>query len=78
MPPSLFTETTSFEALTTLQFFIAPVSSIHFRGKELEIPMSEGVTGKYAAILKTYLTNIMFGKENHEWGSVVNERQGDA
>lgn len=63
-----------FDVLTSLQFFIAPVSSIHFRGKDLEIPMSEGVTGKYAAILKTYLTNIMYGREDHEWGVVVNER----
>ena len=63
--------------LISLQFFIAPVSSIHFRGKSLEIPMSEGVTGKYAAILKTCLTNIMYGREIHEWGIVVNERQLD-
>lgn len=66
------------EVLTSFQFFIAPVSSIHFRGKDLEIPMSEGVTGKYAAILKAHLTNIMYGKEDHEWGVVINERQLDA
>lgn len=64
--------------LTSLQFFIAPVSSIHFRGKDLEIPMSEGATGKYAAILKTHLTNIMYGREDHEWGVVIKERQLDA
>ena len=40
--------------------------------------MYEGVTGKYAAILKTYLTDIMCGKEDHEWGVVVSERQLDA
>ena len=63
--------------LTRLQLFIAPVSSIHFRGKDLEIPMSEGVTGKYAVILKTLLTNIVYGREDHEWDVVVNERQLD-
>ena len=64
--------------LTSLQFFVAPVSGIHFQGKDLEIPMSEGVTGKYAAMLKKYLTNIMYGKENHEWGLVVDEQQRHA
>lgn len=66
------------DVLTNLQFFIASVGSIHFRGKDLRIPMSEGVTGKYAAILKTHLANIMYGREDHEWGVVVNERQVDA
>ena len=64
--------------LTSLQFFIAPVSYIHFRGKDLEIPMSEGVTGKYTAILKKHLANIMYGREEHEWGIVVNERRLDS
>ena len=68
----------SLDVLTSLQFFIAPVSSIHFRGKDLNIPMSEGVAGKYATVLKTYLTNIMYGREDHEWSVVVNERQLDA
>lgn len=66
------------DVLTNSQFFIASVSSIHFRGKDLGIPMSEGVTGKYAAILKTHVANIMYGREDHEWGVVVNERQFDA
>lgn len=76
--PVPFHRNKGFDVLTGLQFFIAPVSSIHFRGKDLEIPMSDGATGKYAAILKTYLTNIMYGREDHEWGVVVNERQFNA
>lgn len=40
--------------------------------------MSEGETGRYAAILKTWLKNIMYGKETHEWGIVVKEKQLDA
>lgn len=39
--------------------------------------MSEGAIGKYANILKTKLKNIMYGKEQHEWGVVVDERQLD-
>ncbi|MCJ1266922.1 hypothetical protein MMC22_006807 [Lobaria immixta] len=54
-------------------FFIAPVSMIHFRGKDLDIPLSEGTTGKYALVLKTWLKNIMYGKEQHEWGVVIEE-----
>ena len=64
--------------LTSLQFFIASVSGIHFRGKDIEIPMSEGVTGKYAAILKTHLRDVMYGREDHQWGLVVNESQWSA
>ncbi|MCJ1355376.1 MAG: hypothetical protein MMC33_005367 [Icmadophila ericetorum] len=54
-------------------FFVAPISEIHFRGKDLDIPMSEGETGKYARLIKGWLKNIMYGKEQHEWGFVVKE-----
>ena len=54
-------------------FFIAPVSRIHYRGQDLSIPMCEAGTGRYAGLLKTRLRNIMFGKERHEWGVVVEE-----
>ena len=64
--------------LTCSQFFIAPVCRIHFRGKDLEIPTSEGDSGKYAAALKSWLKNIMYGQEQHEWGVVVEEKQLDA
>lgn len=46
---------------------------IHFRGKDLDIPLSEGTIGKYALVLKTWLKNIMYGKEQHEWGVVIEE-----
>lgn len=52
-------------------FFIAPVGLIHFRGKDLEIPLAEGETGTYAKIVKSWLMGIMYGKEEHEWGVVV-------
>ena len=37
--------------------------------------MTNGVTGKYAAALKLWLQNIMYGKEQHEWGVVIDEKQ---
>ncbi|KAK4697149.1 branched-chain amino acid aminotransferase, partial [Lecanoromycetidae sp. Uapishka_2] len=60
---------------TGTAFFISGVSKIHFRGKDLEIPMSEGQTGKYAGMLKQWLRNIMYGEEVHQWGVVVKEKQ---
>lgn len=54
-------------------FFVAPISLINFRGKDLEIPMAEGETGAYAKLIKSWLVSIMYGKEQHEWGIIVKE-----
>ncbi|KAK5127435.1 hypothetical protein LTR85_006774 [Meristemomyces frigidus] len=54
-------------------FFVAPIGLIHFRGKDLEVPMDGGDSGVYARTIKQWLTNIMWGKESHEWGIVVDE-----
>ncbi|OCK85387.1 branched-chain amino acid aminotransferase II [Lepidopterella palustris CBS 459.81] len=56
-------------------FFIAPVGLINFRGKELKIPMSEGDAGAYTKVIKNWLKNIMWGKEQHEWGYVIEESE---
>lgn len=54
-------------------WFIAPVSVIHYRNQDLTIPTNQGNTGQYAGLLKTWLRGIMYGKENHGWGFVVDE-----
>lgn len=54
-------------------YFVTPVSCINFRGTNLSIPMVRGNTGEYTAIIKNWLKNIMYGKEFHEWGVVVEE-----
>ncbi|KAK5004118.1 hypothetical protein LTR16_007675, partial [Cryomyces antarcticus] len=55
-------------------FFIAPVAEIHFRGKDLNVPMgADGKSGSYAKCLKGWLQGIMYGRETHEWGVVVDE-----
>jgi len=54
-------------------FFIAPVGLIHFRGKDLGISMDAGESGVYTRSVRQWLTNIMYGKEEHEWGVVVDE-----
>lgn len=60
------------------QFFISPVSVIHFWGTDLDVPLDDGVSGKYAALIKTWLKNIMYGREDHPWGVVVEETGVDA
>jgi branched-chain amino acid aminotransferase len=37
--------------------------------------MSRGDSGHYAALIKSWLVNIMYGKEQHEWGVVVEEEE---
>ena len=54
-------------------FFIAPVELINFRGKDLKVPMAGGDSGTYAKVIKTWLRNIMWGKEQHKWGYVIEE-----
>jgi branched-chain amino acid aminotransferase len=55
-------------------FFIAPVGVIHYRGKDLKIPMEYGKGGKYTFTIKTWLKDIMWGNQEHEWGYVVEEK----
>jgi branched-chain amino acid aminotransferase len=57
------------------QYFVTAVSEIHFRGKDLKMPMARGSSGEYTAVIKNWLQNIMFGKEKHEWGVVVEEEE---
>jgi len=54
------------------QFFICPVSLIHHRGQDVEIPMGDkGEIGPYTAKIKGWMMDIMYGNEQHEWGVVV-------
>jgi branched-chain amino acid aminotransferase len=54
-------------------FFVAPVGLIHYKNKDIEIPTGDGESGDYAKVLKGWLGGIMYGKEVHEWGVVVDE-----
>jgi len=56
------------------QFFISPVSVIGFEGQDMEISLKGSVpSGGCAETIKGWLGDIMFGKEDHEWGVVVGE-----
>lgn len=54
-------------------FFVAPVGLIGWKQHELEIPLAEGKTGVYARLVRGWLSDIMYGKEQHEWGVIVDE-----
>ncbi|KAK6510074.1 hypothetical protein TWF481_004787 [Arthrobotrys musiformis] len=61
-------------------FFVAPISYIqHEVDKGIEVPMGTTTddgckSGAYAAAIKTWLKEIMYGKVSHPWGVVVKER----
>jgi branched-chain amino acid aminotransferase len=57
-------------------FFVSPVGHLHFRGRDLDIPMATEQGGRYMSVLKGWLKSIMWGMEGmegHEWGHVVDE-----
>lgn len=53
---------------------MAGVSDIHFRGKDINIPVVRGNVGEYGGLIKSWLKNIMYGKEQHKWGYVIEEK----
>ncbi|PNS14516.1 branched-chain amino acid aminotransferase [Sphaceloma murrayae] len=54
-------------------YFVAPVGLIEWKGQGLRVPTVEGKTGKYARMLRGWLSDIKYGNEEHEWGVVVPE-----
>lgn len=54
-------------------FFVTPVSLVHHRGKDVQLPMGEGEGGKFTLQLKQWMKDIMYGGEQHPWGVVVQE-----
>ncbi|OTB15167.1 hypothetical protein K445DRAFT_75515 [Daldinia sp. EC12] len=55
-------------------FFVCPVSLIHHREQDVQIPMGKaGEGGPYTLKLKGWLKDIMYGNVDHPWGIVVQE-----
>ncbi|KAI0858092.1 branched-chain-amino-acid aminotransferase [Xylaria cubensis] len=55
-------------------FFVCPISLIHHRGRDIQIPA--GKSGEGAPItlhIKNWLVDIKYGREDHPWGLVVPE-----
>ncbi|QUC23409.1 uncharacterized protein UV8b_07650 [Ustilaginoidea virens] len=57
-------------------YFVCPVSQIHHRGKDINIPMGpQGQPGPVTAKVKGWLSDIMYGREQHHWGVVIPEKE---
>ncbi|KAL1902987.1 hypothetical protein Sste5346_000899 [Sporothrix stenoceras] len=56
-------------------YFVAPVSLVHHRGEDIPIPMATETGGKYTKLVKSWISNIMYGQESHPWGVVIEERE---
>jgi len=57
-------------------WFVAPISEIHFRGKDIAVPMGKGDCGAYAEAVRTWLKSIMWGSdgaENNKWATIISE-----
>ncbi|KAF2840672.1 branched-chain-amino-acid aminotransferas-like protein [Patellaria atrata CBS 101060] len=60
-------------------FFIAPVQMVTFRGEDYKIPMGkDGMGGMVTTLIRGWLKGIMYGKEQHEWGHIIEEEEHDA
>ncbi|KAG6017587.1 hypothetical protein E4U41_004176 [Claviceps citrina] len=56
-------------------YFICPVSQIHHRGRDINVPMGkDGQGGEITSRVKGWIGDIMYGREEHEWGVVIEER----
>jgi branched-chain amino acid aminotransferase len=55
---------------------VCPVSAIHHRGKDINIPMGpENQPNVYTSKIKTWIGDIMYGNVDHKWGVVIPERE---
>ncbi|KAL3963095.1 hypothetical protein ACCO45_000099 [Purpureocillium lilacinum] len=57
-------------------YFICPVSQIHHRGQDINIPMGpEGAAGEVTGKIKGWIGDIMYGREQHPWGFIIPEKE---
>ncbi|KAI0102043.1 branched-chain-amino-acid aminotransferase [Nemania sp. FL0031] len=55
-------------------YFVCPISLIHHRGRDIQIPAGNGDAGApITTRLKQWLVDIKYGREDHFWGVVVPE-----
>ncbi|GAP89505.1 putative branched-chain amino acid aminotransferase [Rosellinia necatrix] len=55
-------------------YFVCPISLIHHRGRDIQIPTGKGGDGGPLTLrLKKWLIDIKYGREEHPWGVVVPE-----
>ncbi|KAH7325706.1 branched-chain amino acid aminotransferase [Stachybotrys elegans] len=57
-------------------YFICPISQVHHRGRDINIPMGpDGQPGKITSTIKGWMGDIMYGRTEHEWAILINEKQ---
>ncbi|KAJ0425238.1 branched-chain amino acid aminotransferase II [Aspergillus carlsbadensis] len=62
--------------VTGTAYFICPVSLIQHDGKNIHIPMGhEGTPGEITGRVKSWIYDIMYGRQEHPWGIVIPEGQ---
>ncbi|KAI1113932.1 branched-chain-amino-acid aminotransferase [Nemania sp. NC0429] len=55
-------------------YFVCPISLIHHRGRDVQIPAGKGGEGGPITLrLKNWLIDIKYGREEHPWGIVIPE-----
>ena len=54
-------------------FFVCGVSEIEWKGESIRMPVGSDGSGDYSRLIKGWLKGIMYGKERHEWGYIVEE-----
>lgn len=59
--------------------FVSPVSTIRYNGQMITFPMTVTEDGqkttvsKYSSTLKSWLEDIIYGREDHEWAYIIDE-----
>ncbi|KAJ5492414.1 aminotransferase [Penicillium expansum] len=59
--------------------FVSPVSTIKYNGQIITFPMTVTEDGqkttvsKYSSTLKSWLEDIIYGREDHEWAYIIDE-----
>ncbi|RKF59225.1 Branched-chain-amino-acid aminotransferase [Erysiphe neolycopersici] len=55
-------------------YFVSPVHIIHYKNQDYQIPEAINKGESYCELFKTWLMNIMYGKEAHEWAVIIDEK----
>lgn len=53
---------------------MTPVARIHHEGEDIQFPLPGDSSQSYTGKIRTWLSNIMYGVEEHQWAVVIPER----
>lgn len=56
-------------------YFVSAVKQLTYRGIEMDIPVTSAAGGKYTETIRNFLLDVQYGKRDHEWAVVLNERK---